>query len=99
MASLSGTTVLFVIGGGGGGEGCFNAIPYRSWCNEIAEYDSTKQLLPSGCYPHDYAKAKDQKRAFRRNVSNYKLERDVLYHSIVVGRNLSLCQIETGEWL
>ena len=54
----------------------------------MAEYDSIKEFLLSGCYPSDCSK--DQKRAFRRRASNYKLERGVLYYSKVVGRNPSL---------
>ena len=56
----------------------------------MAEYDSIKEFLRSGwqCYTSDCSK--DQKRAFRRKVSNYKLERGILYYSKVVGRNQNL---------
>eukprot|EP00731_Ephydatia_muelleri_P018994 Em0011g1034a len=60
----------------------------RSLFKEMAEYDSIKEFLRSGCYPSDCSK--DQKRAFRRRASNYKLERGVLYYSKVVGRSPSL---------
>ena len=84
MASLSGTTALFVLSGL---LVVLTSYP-RSVCKEMAEYDSIKEFLHSGCYPSDYTK--DQKRAFRRKVSNYKYERGFLYYSIVFRRNPSL---------
>ena len=56
----------------------------------MAEYESIMEFLRLGCYPFDCSK--DQKRAFRRRASNYKLERGVLFYSKVVGRNPSLSE-------
>ena len=89
MASLSGCLVCCRGGGGGGGGGGGALTSYlRSLYKEMAEYDSIKEFLRSGCYPSDCSK--DQNRAFRRKASYYKLERGVLYYSKVVGRNPSL---------